>query len=156
MTVTWSYTGTVGNVNIDLSTNGGTNWSGLVSNTACDGTESVTVSSNASTTCLVRVQGMGGTPADSSNANFTIANASSELLTNPGFETGSASGWTNGAGTVTIGQRPSGGNDNPHTGSYQAYWNSPNTSNYLYQNVSLSGYASSIDAGNARITATAG
>jgi len=63
------------------STNAGRNWSGLVSNTACDGTENVTVPSNASTTCLLRVQATGGTPTDSSNANFTIQTSPPSVIT---------------------------------------------------------------------------
>jgi hypothetical protein len=49
---------------------------------------------------------------------------SSELLTNPGFETGDATGWTNGGGgAVNIGNLCIACDDGPHSGSYQAYWN---------------------------------
>jgi hypothetical protein len=80
---------------------------------------------------------------------------SGELLTNPGFETGNSTGWTNGGGgTVNVGVLCYGCNDNPHSGSYQAYWNTSNVNYYLYQNVSLASYAAYIDAGNAVINAT--
>jgi hypothetical protein len=81
---------------------------------------------------------------------------SSELLTNPGFETGDATGWTNGGGGfVDIGNMCISCDDSPHSGSYMAYWNADSESTYyLYQTVDLSSYASDIDAGNAVITAT--
>jgi len=80
---------------------------------------------------------------------------SSELLTNPGFETGDATGWINaGGGGVNIGAQCTSCDDGPHTGSYQAYWNSSNSAYYLYQTVDLSSYAADIDAGNAPISAT--
>jgi len=80
---------------------------------------------------------------------------SGELLTNPGFETGNLTGWTNGGGgSANVGLGCPWCDDNPHSGSYQVYWNSPNLAYSLYQNVSLSGYSSQIDAGNALINAT--
>jgi len=62
-----------GNVNIDLSTNNGTTWTSLQGNTANDGTQTVTAPQAESTQCLVRVQGTGGTPSDTSNSNFTVS-----------------------------------------------------------------------------------
>src|SRR3989339_961263 len=71
-TVTWTSEGIVGNVNIDLSTNGGTSWTSIVSNTANDGTQTITVPSTAGSTCKIRVQEPDGNPTDTSNSNFTI------------------------------------------------------------------------------------
>jgi hypothetical protein len=80
---------------------------------------------------------------------------SSELLTNPGFETGDETGWNNGGGgAVNIGDLCWACDDHPRTGSSQAYWNTSGSAYYLYQTVDLSSYASDIDAGNAVITAT--
>jgi len=72
-TITWTSQGSVGNVNIDLSTNGGTNWTNLVSNTVNDGSQTVTVPNTPSSTCRVRVQEPDGSPSDTSNNNFTIS-----------------------------------------------------------------------------------
>jgi len=72
-TVLWSSQGSVGNVNIDLSTDGGTNWTNLVSNTPNDGSQTVTVPNTPSTTCRVRVREPDGTPSDTSDNNFTIS-----------------------------------------------------------------------------------
>jgi archaellum component FlaF (FlaF/FlaG flagellin family) len=72
-TVMWTSTGTVGNVDIDLSTDGGSNWTSLISNTSNDGIEIVTVPSSPSTSCRIRVkEAATGSPSDISDANFTI------------------------------------------------------------------------------------
>jgi len=72
-TVLWSSQGTVGNVNIDLSTDGGTNWTNLVSNTLNDGSQTVTVPNTPSSQCRIRVREPDGTPSDTSDNNFTIS-----------------------------------------------------------------------------------
>jgi len=73
---------------------------------------------------------------------------SHELLTNPGFESGTT-GWTNGGGG-TLNTNTT----DPRSGSNVAYWNSSNAAYYVYQNVDLAGYAAAIDAGSAVINAT--
>ncbi|MDD5688276.1 MAG: carbohydrate-binding protein [Elusimicrobia bacterium] len=73
-TVTWTSAGTVGNVKIEISTDGGTTWSILNSKSSItnDGSESVTVPNTPSATCRIRVSETDGSPTDTSNANFTI------------------------------------------------------------------------------------
>jgi len=71
-TVQWTSQGSVGNVNIDLSTNSGSTWTTLVSNTANDGSQTITVPNTPSSTCRIRVQEPDGSPSDISNSNFTI------------------------------------------------------------------------------------
>jgi hypothetical protein len=68
--ITWSWTGSFTTVNIDYSTNGGSSWTSIVTNTANDGSHTWTVPSAATTQGRVRVS--GGTATDQSNANFTI------------------------------------------------------------------------------------
>ncbi len=79
--ITWSSAGTVGNVNIDYSTDSGGNWVSIISNTENDGLHAWTVPNAASTTCLVRVQETDGSPTDSSNAFFSIIMAAEGTIT---------------------------------------------------------------------------
>ncbi|MBE7462698.1 MAG: fibronectin type III domain-containing protein [Planctomycetes bacterium] len=71
-TVTWTTTGAVGNVEIRLSTNGGGAYASLVASTANDGSHTLTVPNNPGAQCRIQVRETDGTPADASNANFTI------------------------------------------------------------------------------------
>ncbi|MCC6148926.1 MAG: hypothetical protein IT461_01635 [Planctomycetes bacterium] len=107
--ITWTNGGGFsGNVDIDLSTNGGSSFTiSVASNIANTGSFAWTVPNNPSTTCRIRVQAnSGGTPSDSSNANFTIAvvtPATITLLSPNGGETrvinsGALITWTNGGG----------------------------------------------------------
>ncbi|MDD5688227.1 MAG: discoidin domain-containing protein [Elusimicrobia bacterium] len=72
-TVKWTSAGITGNVNIDISTDGGTTWTSLVSNTPNDGSHLVKTPNTPSTTCRIRVQKSDGSPTDTSNNNFTIS-----------------------------------------------------------------------------------
>ncbi len=90
--ITWTSAGTVpvGNVNIDYSTDNGSNWTSVAGNTANDGTHSWTIPDTPSTTCLVRVQETDGSPADQSNAVFSIIAV--ETVSTPTAPTGRAIG----------------------------------------------------------------
>ncbi len=72
VTVTWTSEGSVGNVDIGLSTNGGGSWTGLASDSANDGSESVTVPQVEGASCRVRVSEADGSPSDVSDGDFTI------------------------------------------------------------------------------------
>lgn len=91
-TVSWSTTGTVGNVKIELSTNGGGSWTTLVSSTANDGSQSVTVPDSPSTQCRIRVSETDGSPSDTSNADFTISGLPVETYTISGIISGDVQG----------------------------------------------------------------
>jgi len=71
--VSWSSSGTLGNVKLEYSTNGGTGWTTIAASTENDGSYSWTVPDSPSTNCLVRVSETDGSPSDTSNAAFTIA-----------------------------------------------------------------------------------
>jgi hypothetical protein len=75
--ITWTSTGTIANVKIEYSTNGGTGWTTVIASTTNNGTYSWTVPNTPSTQCLVRVsEASAGTPADMSNAVFSIVSSS--------------------------------------------------------------------------------
>ncbi len=77
-TVTWNVASTTASpvscVNVDLfiSTNGGTTWSTLLENTPNDGSEAVTIPNIATTTARIMVKARGNIFFDVSDANFTI------------------------------------------------------------------------------------
>jgi len=89
--IIWESTGTIGNVNIDVSYNGGSDWTPVVTSTDNDGIFNWTVAAVPSTTCLVRVyEAADSDPTDSSDALFSIIAA--ETVSAPTTPTGLASG----------------------------------------------------------------
>jgi lysophospholipase L1-like esterase len=72
-TVTWTTSGIVGDVMIELSTNGGTSYTTSVSAASNNGSYSWTVPNAPGSNCLVRVsEAPDGAPSDASNLPFTI------------------------------------------------------------------------------------
>jgi len=78
-TVTWTVNGSdqapvsCANVKISLSTDGGYTWPVvLVANTPNDGSETITVPNNPTTTARIKVESIGNIFFDICNANFTI------------------------------------------------------------------------------------
>lgn len=77
-TITWTSTGTVGNVKIIYTTNNGSTWVNIVSTTANDGSYTWTVPNTLSSQCKVIVkEASDGIPSDVSNSTFSITTASS-------------------------------------------------------------------------------
>jgi lysophospholipase L1-like esterase len=71
--ITWTTQGTVGNVGIEYSTNGGTSYTEIVASAPNNGTYSWTVPNTPSSNCLVRIsETSSGMPSDVSNAAFAI------------------------------------------------------------------------------------
>jgi hypothetical protein len=117
-TVKWTFTGSVGNVKIEYTSNNGSSWSTVTSSTANDGAYSWKVPNIASTKCKVRIkEAADGSPADTSNAVFTIAKSTSPggsakialnrtrlnfSATNAGTVTGAQLLWLNNSGTGTL------------------------------------------------------
>ena len=103
--ITWTSTGTVGNVMIDYSSDNGSYWTTIMASTANDGTHPWTVPDALSTTCLVRVSETDGSPTDTSDAVFSFVPAPAITVTSPNggesWEVGSVHNitWT-GTGTV--------------------------------------------------------
>jgi hypothetical protein len=70
--ITWTTTGTIANIKIELSTNIGTSWAEITASTPNDGSYDWTVPGNPSVNCLIRVSETDGNPADVSDAVFSI------------------------------------------------------------------------------------
>ena len=87
-TVKWSTINVVGNVNIKLSTNGGSTFPiTLISNTPNDSSEVITVPNDTSATCRILVESYNNTSVFGvSNGNFTIAVPSIKVITPNGGE----------------------------------------------------------------------
>ncbi|MDB6028062.1 MAG: hypothetical protein JWM68_4285, partial [Verrucomicrobiales bacterium] len=72
LTVTWTSSGTIGNVNIDISSDGGLSFRKLIYNTPNTGSKAVTVPYYGNTTCFIRVSRTNDVPVDWSDSAFTI------------------------------------------------------------------------------------
>ncbi len=72
--ITWTTQGTVGNVKIEYSLNGGTSYTDIAASAANNGSYLWTVPNTPSSNCLVRIsEAASGKPSDVSDAAFTIA-----------------------------------------------------------------------------------
>ena len=121
-TVTWVVGGTTANgvncANVDvlISTNGGTTWSTLLAATPNDGTQTVTIPNTAGTTNRIMVKGSNHIFFDVSNTNFTITAGSTDTIA-PTAATLSASGTTQ----TTTNLSWSGATDNVAVTGYDVY-----------------------------------
>jgi hypothetical protein len=81
---------------------------------------------------------------------------SSELMINGGFETGNLNGWTSSDAHWVAGSHPTNTQYAlPQAGSFCAYYASASSVNYfMYQDVDISSYASSIDSSKAVVNAS--
>ncbi|MGE5342813.1 MAG: Ig-like domain-containing protein [Candidatus Omnitrophota bacterium] len=80
--ITWSYTGSIGNVKIEYSING-TNWTTITSSTSNTGSFSWTLPKVASSSYRVRVSDASGTASDVSNSTFSITPVPTITITSP-------------------------------------------------------------------------
>ena len=121
-TITWAVAGTTANgincanVDILLSTNGGTSWSTLLAATPNDGTQAVTIPNTAGTANRIMVKGTNHIFFDVSNTNFTITAGSTDTVA-PAAPTLSASGTTQ----TTTNLSWSGATDNVGVTGYDVY-----------------------------------
>jgi hypothetical protein len=105
--ITWTSTGSVGNVKIQYSTNNGSTWKTIISTTANDGAYSWTIPDSTnmvSSSCLVRIsEASDGIPSDTSNKVFSIVAPPEISLSHSQFIFGaSSSGVTTGPRTFYI------------------------------------------------------
>jgi len=70
--ITWNSSGTSGNVKIEYSINGGSNWSMISSSTQDDGSYFWTIPNTPSSNCFVKITDTDGSPSDQSNSAFSI------------------------------------------------------------------------------------
>ncbi|MEI7509209.1 MAG: reprolysin-like metallopeptidase [Flavobacterium sp.] len=123
-TITWAVAGTTANgincanVDILLSTDGGTTWSTLLAATPNDGTEAVTIPNTPGTTNRIMVKGTNHIFFDVSNTNFTITAGSTDTVA-PTAPTLVASGTTQ----TTTNLSWSGATDNVAVTGYDVYKN---------------------------------
>jgi hypothetical protein len=73
-TITWTWTGTVGDVKIQYTMDGGSSWTVITSSTANNGSYQWTLPnvSSSKTQCLVKIEAINGSAEDTSDAFFTI------------------------------------------------------------------------------------
>jgi hypothetical protein len=74
--ITWTTSGSVGNVKIQYSKNNGSSWTTIISSTGNDGSYSWSVPNVSSNQCLVKVSETDGSPTDTSNSVFSITSGS--------------------------------------------------------------------------------
>ena len=122
-TVTWNIGGTTAspfstaNVKITLSTDGGYTYPIVVlSSTTNDGSESITVPNNPTTTARMRVEAVGNVFFDISNANFTITSAASSFTFTPASDVNVTCG--SAASPTTLLSNAVGGFNTPITLTY--------------------------------------
>jgi chitodextrinase len=124
-TITWAVAGTTANgvncanVDILLSTNGGTTWNNLLASTPNDGTQAVTIPNTPGTTNRIMVKGTNHIFFDVSNTNFTITAGSAPDTVAPTAPTLSASGTTQ----TTTNLSWSGATDNIAVTGYDVFRN---------------------------------
>jgi len=78
--ITWTSLGTSGNVKIEYSTDSGATWTPVIASTPDDGLYNWSVPNTPTTTALVRVSDVDGSPTDQSDAVFTISAATGYTL----------------------------------------------------------------------------
>ena len=82
-TITWTSSGITGGVCIDISRDGGSSWSEIITNTANDDSQSWTVAGPATTRARIRVRStLDGSIWDMSNGNFAIGLLSPDFSAN--------------------------------------------------------------------------
>ena len=99
-TITWNVAGTTANgvncANVDvlLSTNGGSSWTTILAGTPNDGSHAVVIPNTPSTTCRIMIKGSNHIFFDVSNTNFTVTAGVAADTTAPTAPTLVASGTT--------------------------------------------------------------
>ena len=92
--ITWTSTGTSGNVKIEYSINNGSDWIQIIASTPDNGSYQWIIPDAPSSNCLIRITDTEGTPVDQSNSVFTISPVPVLDITSPNggedWQTGSS------------------------------------------------------------------
>ncbi|MDQ1352871.1 MAG: hypothetical protein QG657_3177 [Acidobacteriota bacterium] len=78
--ITWAHTGTIENVKIEYSIDGGMVWADIIASMSNDGSFDWQVPDMPSDNCLVRISETDGEPSDVSDAAFSIAFPSTDSI----------------------------------------------------------------------------
>jgi len=89
-TITWNSANVAGNVNIEFSSNGGSNYASVVANTPNDGSHSWTVPNSPTTQGRIRVTAVDNSISDQSDANFSLVTSSITVSSPNGGESWTA------------------------------------------------------------------
>jgi len=138
--ITWSSTGALGNVKIELSSDNGANWTEITTSTENDGSYTWTVPTLSSFTCLVRISETDGSPNDISDAVFTISEGITGRVIDEAENgianvqvqayTFDSTSYVGAADTDADGNYSIGGIT---PGNYKVVFSPPHDSNYVYQ-----------------------
>lgn len=82
-TISWSSEGDVGDVEIEYSTDGGSTWKRVITQTDNDGSFVWIVPNDTSNNCLVRITDVDGFPLDTSPSSFSIYGTRDVTLVDP-------------------------------------------------------------------------
>jgi hypothetical protein len=78
--ITWDTIGTIDNVKLEYSINGGGSWTEIIASTANTGNYQWTVPDSPAENCLIRVSDAAGSSTDTGNESFAIVPASTATL----------------------------------------------------------------------------
>ena len=88
--ITWTSVNASGTVHIEYSTNNGTEWTDIETSATNNGSYAWTIPNTLSVTCLVRISDTDGSPADASDAVFSIVSSLEQhfipVWSNNGYE----------------------------------------------------------------------
>jgi exosome complex RNA-binding protein Rrp42 (RNase PH superfamily) len=79
--ITWTSTGTIGNIKIEYSMDGGNSWAEIIASMANDGSYDWEVPDTPSENCLIRVSETDGEPVDVTDTAFSIVSPSTASIT---------------------------------------------------------------------------
>ncbi len=82
-TITWNHTGAIPNVNIEYSTDSGSNWNSIAASTTNSGSYNWVIPGIDTSACLVRVSDASGPASDTSNGVFALWQQPSLTITAP-------------------------------------------------------------------------